>query len=183
MFMSCFVHERKHKMLKRYLNDIRNTIVFEKSVLSEATCHHIQAMIAKSFNFETGLLKPRKASRATAAFILELLELPAGTPVMTSSTARHRPLATSSVGDVVLYNDPDGYMTAGQVWTHLSVDGVPVTVFQKLKLVSQDRAAMIAIFRVTDDHAALPTEDIVDAVIWDQFGVDPIRVLFPPEWA
>ena len=33
--LACFVHERKHKMLKRYCNDIRNTAVFEHSVLRE----------------------------------------------------------------------------------------------------------------------------------------------------
>ena len=34
--VSCYVHERKHRMLKRYCNDIRNTTVFEHSVLAEA---------------------------------------------------------------------------------------------------------------------------------------------------
>ena len=35
MLIACFVHERKHKMLKRYCNDIQNTTIFEHSVLSE----------------------------------------------------------------------------------------------------------------------------------------------------
>ena len=35
--IACFVHERKHKMLKRYCNDIRNTGIFERSVLSEVS--------------------------------------------------------------------------------------------------------------------------------------------------
>jgi hypothetical protein len=34
--VSCFVHERKHKMVKRYCNDMRNTSSFEWSVLAEA---------------------------------------------------------------------------------------------------------------------------------------------------
>ena len=33
--VACYVHERKHKMLKRYCTDIRNTTVFEHSVLAE----------------------------------------------------------------------------------------------------------------------------------------------------
>ena len=35
MLVACYVHERKHKMVKRYLNDLRNTISFEHSVLAE----------------------------------------------------------------------------------------------------------------------------------------------------
>ena len=35
MLIACFVHERKHKMVKRYANDVLNTTVFEFSVLSE----------------------------------------------------------------------------------------------------------------------------------------------------
>ena len=52
---SCFVHERKHKVIKRYGNLIANTRSaaksngFEETVLSEVTCHHI-AMLK---NFDT----------------------------------------------------------------------------------------------------------------------------------
>jgi hypothetical protein len=55
--IACYVHERKHRMLKRYCNDIRNTAVFEHSVLAEVSlnryivdrthhmCHiHVRAM-------------------------------------------------------------------------------------------------------------------------------------------
>ena len=41
MLASCFVHERKHKMVKRYANDMRNTRTnfdehsYEKSIMAE----------------------------------------------------------------------------------------------------------------------------------------------------
>ena len=38
--VACFVHERKHRMLKRYCNDIRNTTAFEHSVLAEEPLHN-----------------------------------------------------------------------------------------------------------------------------------------------
>ena len=38
--VACFVHERKHRMLKRYCNDIRNTTAFEHSVLAEEPLHY-----------------------------------------------------------------------------------------------------------------------------------------------
>ena len=35
MLVSCFVHERKHRVLKRYCQNVLNTVVFEVSVLAE----------------------------------------------------------------------------------------------------------------------------------------------------
>ena len=40
LLLSCFVHERKHRVVKRYANHILNTIVFERSVLSEMISDH-----------------------------------------------------------------------------------------------------------------------------------------------
>ena len=39
--LSCWVHERKHAMVLRYLKDMRNTLKYETSILSETTCHHL----------------------------------------------------------------------------------------------------------------------------------------------
>ena len=41
LLLTCWVHERKHKMVKRYSDQVRNTKTYEKSVLSEVICHHI----------------------------------------------------------------------------------------------------------------------------------------------
>ena len=40
MLVACYVRERKHKMLKSYCNDIRNTVAFEMSVLTEVILPH-----------------------------------------------------------------------------------------------------------------------------------------------
>ena len=39
--LSCWVHERKHKMVKHYAQNIYNTRVYERSILSEVTSHHL----------------------------------------------------------------------------------------------------------------------------------------------
>ena len=41
MLPSCFTHERKHRMLKRYMNNICNTKCYETSVLKEVCCHEL----------------------------------------------------------------------------------------------------------------------------------------------
>ena len=73
---SCFVHERKHKVIKRYGNPIANMRVadrsdgFEESVMNEVSCHHI-AML-KNFdtkNCKGGLVNPTNVSEAHKAVL------------------------------------------------------------------------------------------------------------------
>ena len=42
-------------MIKRYCNDMRNTIIFERGVLSEVTCHAVEALKAHDFDYSVGL--------------------------------------------------------------------------------------------------------------------------------
>ena len=44
--ISCFVHERKHKLLKRYCEDLRNTLEFERSIMANVTCHHLTELMS-----------------------------------------------------------------------------------------------------------------------------------------
>ena len=46
MLLSCFVHERRHRMLKRYADDVKNTRGYERTLLSEITCHHLASLKA-----------------------------------------------------------------------------------------------------------------------------------------
>ena len=38
---TCWVHERKHRMVKRYASDAYNTQIFEHSVIGEVVSHHV----------------------------------------------------------------------------------------------------------------------------------------------
>ena len=41
VLLTCWVHERKHKLAKRYGEDTQNTTNFSKSVLSEVLSHQL----------------------------------------------------------------------------------------------------------------------------------------------
>ena len=74
--LSCFVHERKHRMVKRYAQDVKNTLHFEATVLHEVTSHHIQQLTSfVSLNFEIGPLRPSRASRSLQLYLERVLEL------------------------------------------------------------------------------------------------------------
>ena len=72
MLIACFVHERKHKMVKRYANDVLNTTVFEFSVLSEVLRNpfspalRLCSVLARSAQF--GHVRPKFFATVLAAF-------------------------------------------------------------------------------------------------------------------
>ena len=61
-------------MLKRYANDVRNTVIFERTVLDEACCHQLYRLDQDStVNYKLGLLNPHAATRNVRRFVLEML--------------------------------------------------------------------------------------------------------------
>ena len=86
--ISCFVHERKHRMIKRYAQDIRNTgfqiSAYASSVLHEVMSHQMWAATSDSaFMHSMGLIEPKKAKAALQHFVLLNMGL-ADATVMTS---------------------------------------------------------------------------------------------------
>ncbi len=103
--LSCWVHERKHKMAKRFCNEQRNTHRYEASILSEVTCQHFAALKHKAkFDYRVMLcppsqdLNPRLASR-----LREELHLPDGLALTTSKRGNISEFEVISIRDVGLY--------------------------------------------------------------------------------
>ena len=72
VLLNCFVHERKHKMVKRYPDDVKNTISFDETVLSEVICQQFVELSRPSyFKLDVGLIQPHKAHKKIQKFILE----------------------------------------------------------------------------------------------------------------
>ena len=65
MLPSCFVQERKHKIVKRYGQTISNTVKFEQSTMSEIICHDLFALSAPdTFSTSARLLSNCKPTKA-----------------------------------------------------------------------------------------------------------------------
>ena len=71
----CWVHERKHRVAKRYGGDIRNTRSMERSVLSEVVAHNLNDLTKPGvFDLSPGLVKPVAATAKIISFIQAHLE-------------------------------------------------------------------------------------------------------------
>ena len=144
---TCFVHERKHRIAKRYANDIRNTRTFERSLLGEVLSHNL-ALCAdpESCNLQVGLARPIKAPKALVEQLAKALTLDLGAQdVKTSSEARLAPAGRCFRNDIVLVRSVDGRnFVAGEVWAHSDVCGEMVSVISLWNVLRYDRATTAA---------------------------------------
>ena len=123
--LSCFVHERKHKMVKRYSQGHHNHQSFERAVLAEVTCHHIvEVEQADKFNFVVRVLPPCKAADPKLVEILQAeLRLPQQVSTYVSKHARISRFEVCHAKDVVLYDGGETKLSCGQIWFFVKIEG------------------------------------------------------------
>ena len=98
--------------------------------------------------------------------------------VYASVTSQHSAAGSTSVQDTVLYREPDG-LKAGQVWAHVAVRGVPLTLVQQLRMLEEDVVEGTAVWSIEDAYEFVETRKILDAVTWCRLGDDVIRTIVP----
>ena len=179
--LSCFVHERKHRMVKRYANDVTNTDEYERTVLNEVICTHLAQMADdETFNFTIGLVRPRAAPRVLRDFLTRSVGASDADEleIRTAHESRFSPLATCTKNDVVLVRSGSSFV-AGQVWAHAEIDGVCVTLVSLWELLHVNADRGDAEWRLQDNPLMIDTTDIIDTVIWMQLGDNVVRTLLP----
>eukprot|EP00959_Pyramimonas_sp_CCMP1952_P309921 6485460-Pyramimonas_sp.AAC.1 len=102
--LSCFVHESKHRVLKRCCNDMRQLEASERSVLSEVACPHLANLHSTNvFDFSPHLACPRAAPKKMHAFLEEKLgQGPPWNSATTALKARVSALSTCQSRDIAL---------------------------------------------------------------------------------
>jgi hypothetical protein len=178
--ISCFVHERKHRTIKRYAADILNTTNYEKSLLSEATCQHLYMLsLPETFNFSVGLVRPTKASKK----VQDLLRDHFGTNVLdvsSSAESRISEYATCHKTDVVLYKSDDEQLNAGVVLAHLDVEGDALSIISCWDRIVVRLNDSCADFQYARDRLTMVyTDTIIDAVTWTMVRDGVVRVILP----
>jgi hypothetical protein len=180
--LSCFVHERKHKLVKRYSNDICNTISFEKSVLGEV-CSHTLAKLSEPglFSSDVCLLKPRKATPQIVSLLQEQLQVQlSDTDCFTGSTVRLGFLGSCSCKDVVLLKtDGRSVLEAGEVLLHMEAAGELFSLVSLWQPLGVDNARGSTDWKVVSDPTLVFTTDIAAAVTYSMCRPDVARILVP----
>ena len=183
--LTCWVHERKHRAVKRLAQDVKNTRVYEKSVISEVVCLHLAELEdADSFKFAVRLLRPRLAPKKMTKFVQDIIGLQM--PIYTSADVRISPVATCSMRDVVLFKDPSdpAAFLAGEVYFHCRIgdedDDEHASLIAHWKLINKNIKDCVAYWAQSDDHIDLiATADIFCAVCYMTLREGVIRTLLP----
>ena len=180
--ISCWPLERKHKTPKSYGADVRDTRVYEQSVMHEVICKHIaELMNPDTFDFlRCGLFKPQKAKKDFLEWLADGLELPVNAIqniCMQSHTARHSVQVVCSVGDCILYNDPEGNMCAGEVWSNFEIDGELAVLVQVWAFISIAHGA--SLWEIKEDLYPVFSKDILDVVSWTKHTATRVKILMP----
>ena len=195
LMLTCWVHERKHRMVRSWCSDIKNTIQFERGVISNTVCQHLYEL-GKHDNFvlSFGLLEPRRSAPCEFAralrndVIASGCQLAEGSPVLTARVARFSEWGVCATSDCVLIKDhQNGSLQVGWVWKHASVqfgpddgDVLTVSLMQLGDLVSHDSEVGYAVWRVRDTPEWCDLLDVVDCVAaftWDD--ATTVRTILP----
>ena len=175
---SCFVLERKHKVPKRFANEVRNTnSAWEASVLREVTCHRLAAIMSDHFGTDVGLRNAHRCSNKLLAKLQQ--ELPyargVGREVVyeTSQTARINAWERCSRGDIVMLKTPDGAYGVAEVTVHVAVQAehqVPLYLSMVRKWKKTSSGSRSSKWERTNDACFVCTEDLQCSVIWAASG-------------
>ena len=82
-----------------------------------------------------------------------------------------------SVGDCILYNDLDGNMCAGEVWSNFEQDGELAVMVQVWAFISTAHGA--STWEIKDDLYPVFSEDILDVVSWAKNTATRVKILMP----
>lgn len=180
---SCWVHERKHRMVKRYAQDIHNTTNYEKAIFAQVTSHHLSSLAADhTFATHVGLTRPRAASPKMRAFLESEFGL-FGQECLTGMEARISKHATCCTDDVVLLKSGDGSsLMAGQVWFHASFAGQPISLITIWKLRARDAEMGFCEWDEEDHPMLTPTGDLLAPLLYTRPRPGVVRTIIPPEF-
>ena len=165
---SCFVHERKHKLLKRFANQLTDTSkAFETSLLSDVLHTQLLALddpVELPLARPCILVKPRAASKSLQRL---LLELGFQDPVTTASEVAMQTGFRVRVRDVVQVH-VDGALRVAEVCWHAQSGQRLLTCLNPWVHISN------FMHKVCDDPVLVESHTIVSLCVWSRKGTDAI---------
>jgi hypothetical protein len=178
--LSCFVTERKHRAVKAYANDIKNTIMFDESILSEVTCAHLARMNDPDvFSTRIGLIQPRMPTPKLARLVYEALDLDVNTRyhVLIGKESSFNKFGTCAINDVVAMQFGTA-LQIGQVRFHFEVEGEPVSIISTWDDLNPDEHGS-CVCKPSGRHITIETSDNLETLIWKMTSNSKVRVLLP----
>ena len=171
---NCFVHERKHKQIKRFQNDHRNVNAkYAQYILRSVTHHFIGQLLeqpADEFDDSLRLINARSPTVDEAAKIRELID-DVDTDGLTVAISM-RAAETVSKKDLILVSEGDSHFLGELAIIAKSNDGIFFCIIKKWDCVSNEtRSWTISAYDADVDPTSafkvILASKIVCALTWD----------------
>ena len=179
--LSCWTHERRHKVAKRYMKDRKNLKSYERSVIEDVT-------LKQMYDLDTewrkqGLVDPKKPSRKMLDGITSLMNVPVHASVQCSRVVAVRACQITK-GDVALANAqsdwPEHTRFRGkacvEIWFSFSVNEA---IYSVVSLAAHDRDSGDAVdCHLCDDVRLVHSRELLRPLTFARKG-DSITALLP----
>ena len=180
--VSCWVHERLHRMSKRYGNDIRNTIHFDNSLLKQVL-NEVLAKLKEPglFDVGVGLVKPAKATKKAIALLTEVFKMPISVQnCIISRVARIR-FGSCCRKDVVFIesHSPGSFVECGEVWLHAEAMGCCISIVSMWSMIDHDKPKGLVTWRKVDNPVVVATADLLSSVVYRALKDNVVATLVP----
>ena len=179
---TCWVHERKHRVAKRYAADIANTTDMERSLLGELVSHNLfDINRAGLFDLSPGIVRPMKAHHAIVKFVQEHINADAtSNDVKKGFKAKIIPAGFACRNDVALVRSAHSEnFICGRILVHLEVMGESLTLLEQWASTAYDNCAGYADWTMGGDILVFPTRYILSPLCHCDLGGNASRTLIP----
>ena len=185
MIPTCFSLERKHRLVKRFAQTVRNTVAYVKSIYKDVLSHEL-AKLRQPDIFKHGvfLVNSHKASKKTLSFICGFFDVHIQDGACSVSNVAHiEPDGFAEKGDVVLLRASAGDTSpwcAAEVWLHVEVSGQqPMSLVSMYTFVSHEERLHSATWRATVAPMFVYTHDLLCSTTYKKSLDGLVTTLIP----
>ena len=138
VLLSCFVHERRHKEIKRYANNLDSMQAgSEKHILQLELEEHLKNLLVFSER-KAGLVNPKAAAGLVQSAFCDFFSLPGCPGLLVSMSCHVGNGRLCKREDVVVVRGPNGDDVA-QVWFHVEFNGHGYTCMSEWRNLGRNR--------------------------------------------
>ena len=184
---TCWVHERKHKLAKRYGEDTHNTLNYSKSVLSEVLSHQLYLVnLPDAFDDSMRVLNPSTPKQALVDALVSA-GVPEGASIKIGSTARLCTGVKCHKADIALFRTNDGEdFIVGSILMFAVVEdateSIDCVLFNRWDIASHNPESGSALCQVRDNPELAELESVLTPVIHNALSAVTVRILIPFEY-
>ena len=159
LLVSLFTHERRHKLLKRFIRDRPNTTSFERGVMEEVTLQHLYDVRSKWWKSGCiDLRPPGKSLRAAWE-----AQFPGAASISVASSCYMEAGGIARVGDAVAFSQQD-VTYIGEIHSLARVDASDHACLEVWEPVAGAGSRYYKVMRITENNQFMVLECLLSAL-------------------